>query len=172
MPEVDESLAGENNVPPASKKKLIIIIVAVVLLLSVAGGGAFFLFSGDDAENTEEMTASTDKEVVEVGEANYVPMPRPFVFNVLEGKRVRTVQIKIQLMVTNKSSEALVRKHTPLLESTLVSVFGAATIEQLRSPEGKNQLRKTALEELNKATTLVEKSALIHTVLFTGFVLQ
>jgi len=171
MPEVDESLAGENNASPTSKKKLIIIIAAVVLLLSIAGG-AFFVFSGDDAANTEEVVASTDEEVAEIGEANYVPMPRPFVFNVLEGKRVRTVQIKIQLMVTNKSSEVLVRKHTPLLESTLVSVFGAATIEQLRSPEGKKQLRKTALEELNKATTLVEKSALIHTVLFTGFVVQ
>lgn len=173
MPEANEASADDNNAPPASKKKLIIIIVAVVLLLSAAGGGAFFMFFNDDSTSTEEVLAETEtEEVIEKGEANYVAMPRPFVFNVVEGKRDRTVQIKVQLMVKNKSSEGLVRKHTPLLESTLVSVFGAATIEQLRSPEGKSQLRKTALEELNKATTQVEKSDLIHAVLFTGFVLQ
>lgn len=169
MAEENEPSAGGGNAPPASKKKLII-IVAVVLFLSIAGGGAFFVFSGDDSVKTEEIEAGTEQD--KIGEASYVAMPRPFVFNILEGKRDRTVQIKVQLMVKDKGSEALLRKHTPLLESTLVSVFGAATIDQLRSPEGKMQLRKTAFEALNKATTLVEKKPLIHAVLFTGFVLQ
>jgi len=165
----DASIDGE-NAAPKSKKKLIIIIVAVVVLLAAGGGGAFFMLSGDDAASDETAVEATT-ETTEKG-ANYVPMPRPFVFNVLEGKRDRTVQIKVQLMVNTKSSEDIIRKHIPLLESTLVSVFGAATIEQLRSPEGKNELRQKALEELNAATAMVEQSALIHTVLFTGFVLQ
>ncbi|MEJ6077249.1 flagellar basal body-associated protein FliL [Vibrio sp. 1-Bac 57] len=165
----DASIDGE-NAAPKSKKKLIIIIVAVVVLLAAGGGGAFFMLSGDDAAS-DETAAEATTETTEKG-ANYVPMPRPFVFNVLEGKRDRTVQIKVQLMVNTKSSEAIIRKHIPLLESTLVSVFGSATIEQLRSPAGKSELRQKALEELNAATTMVEQSALIHTVLFTGFVLQ
>ncbi|WP_418135244.1 flagellar basal body-associated FliL family protein [Psychromonas sp. GE-S-Ul-11] len=111
-------------------------------------------------------------EEVQKLEANYVPMPRPLVFNVTEGNRNRTAQIKVQLIVDNKADTVLVRKHIPLLESTLVTVFGEASVEQLRSPQGKNELRMTALEELNKATNLVEQRALIHTVLFTGFVLQ
>lgn len=168
MPE-GNATAEEEGKAPASKKKLIIIISAVVLVLLIAGGVAFFLFSGSDADTADSEKA---QEVVEEINANYVPMPRPIVFNVLEGTRDRTVQIKVQLMVMDKNSEALARKHVPLLESTLVSVFSAASVEQLRSPQGKNELRETALVELNKATTLVEKRALIHTVLFTGFVLQ
>jgi flagellar protein FliL len=171
MPE-GNATAEEEGKAPASKKKLIIIISAIVLVLLIAGGAAFFFLSGDDAENVDGAESEKVAEVVEEISANYVPMPRPIVFNVLEGTRDRTVQIKVQLMVMDKSSEALARKHVPLLESTLVSVFSAASVEQLRSPQGKNELRETALTELNKATTLVEKRALIHTVLFTGFVLQ
>ena len=171
MPE-GNAIEEEEGKAPASKKKLIIIISAVVLVLLIAGGAAFFFLSGNDAENADTTESEKTEEVVEEINANYVPMPRPIVFNVLEGTRDRTVQIKVQLMVMDKSSEALARKHVPLLESTLVSVFSAASVEQLRSPQGKNELRETALTELNKATTLVEKRALIHTVLFTGFVLQ
>jgi len=171
MPE-GNAIEDEEGKAPTSKKKLIIIISAVVLVLLIAGGAAFFFLSGNDAENADTTESEKTEEVVEEINANYVPMPRPIVFNVLEGTRDRTVQIKVQLMVMDKSSEALARKHVPLLESTLVSVFSAASVEQLRSPQGKNELRETALTELNKATTLVEKRALIHTVLFTGFVLQ
>ena len=172
MPEENESLDGTNP-KPAGKKKLIIIIAAAVLTLSIIGAAVFFVFfSGDPAnENTAQMSEEATAETPKVS-ANYVPMPRPLVFNVLEGNRDRTAQIKVQLMVVDKASETLVRKHIPLLESTLVSVFGEASAEQLRSPQGKNELRETALEALNKATTMVENRALIHTVLFTGFVLQ
>lgn len=174
MPEENEPLDGA-TANPAGKKKLIIIIVAAVLILSIIGAAVFFVFFSGDPENTDKNATQTNEEVVAEApkmSANYVPMPRPLVFNVLEGNRDRTVQIKVQLMVIDKSSEALVRKHIPLLESTLVSVFGEASAEQLRSPQGKSELRETALEALNKATILVEKRALIHTVLFTGFVLQ
>ena len=157
-----------------SKKKLIIIIVAVVLLLG-GGAGAFFFFTGDDSGATAEQTETDQESSEDTGEvlvATYVPMPRPFVFNVQDGKRDRLVQIKVQLMVRGSSHAAALRKHIPLLEGTLVSVFSAATVEQLRSPTGKEELREYALKALNEATNKVEKKALIDSVLFTGFVLQ
>ncbi|MEG3754602.1 flagellar basal body-associated FliL family protein [Psychromonas arctica] len=167
-------MAEENEATgeaPAGKKKLIIIIVAAVLVLIIAGAAVFFLFFSGDSES-EDIAKDVAVEEVQKLEANYVPMPRPLVFNVTEGNRNRTAQIKVQLIVDNKADTTLVRKHIPLLESTLVTVFGEASVDQLRSPQGKNELRMTALEELNKATNLVEQRALIHTVLFTGFVLQ
>ena len=157
-----------------SKKKLIIIIAAVVLLLG-GGAGAFFFLSGDDSGSTTEQTEGTQESQEDTGEvlaASYVPMPRPFVFNVEDGKRDRLVQIKVQLMVRGSSHVTSLRKHIPLLEGTLVSVFSAATVEQLRSPAGKEELREYALKALNEATNKVENKALIDSVLFTGFVLQ
>lgn len=155
-----------------NKKKLIIIIAAVVLLLAAGAGAYIFLFSGEEevAEQSEEQAteAADDEGFVTI----YVAMPRPFVFNVPDGKRDRLVQIKVQLMVRGDANSVLAKKHIPLLEGTLVRVFSAASIEQLRSPAGKGQLRVYSLEALNKATMKVENKALIHSVLFTGFVLQ
>lgn len=151
------------------KKKLLIIGAAVVLLLGAAVAG-YFLFAGD--ANTEEQKQEVVEESADNQPVTYVAMPRPFVFNVMDGRRDRLVQIKVQLMIRGDSNASLARKHTPLLEGTLVRVFGAATVEQLRTPTGKKQLRDFALKALNEATTKVENKALISAVLFTGFVLQ
>jgi len=173
--EKDEDLTLQNQdaLQGAGKKKLIIIIVATVLLLGVTLGAYFIFFSGEKeatAEQTEApISAESASETVMIA---YVAMPRPFVFNVPDGKRDRLVQIKVQLMVRGNDNADLAKKHIPLLEGTLVRVFGAATVEQLRSPAGKAQLRVAALDALNAELSKVENKALIDGVLFTGFVLQ
>ena len=164
------SLENGEGAKGGSKKKLIIIIVAVVLLLGGAAGAYFFFFAGDDSAAVVEGQSVAETEV-EV-RASYVPMPRPFVFNVADGKRNRLVQIKVQLLVRGSDKVTLTKKHIPLLEDTLVRTFAGASADQLRSPDGKAILRDFALEALNKATTKVENKPLIDLVLFTGFVLQ
>ena len=155
-----------------SKKKLIIIIAAALIGLAIIGAAVFFIFFSGGGDDNEGKPKQSDYAIENANQPNYVPMSKPFVFNVIEGKRDRTVQIKVQLMVSNSRNEDLARKHIPLLESTLLRVFVAASAKQLRSPEGKNELRKTALVELNEATIKLEGQALVHAVLFTGFVLQ
>jgi len=166
--EEDDALLLEGG--QASRKKKFIIIGAAVFLLLSAAGAAYFLLAGntDTEQQTQEAAAQTPENKL----VTYVAMPRPFVFNVMDGKRDRLVQIKVQLMVRGNANASLAIKHTPLLEGTLVRVFGAATVEQLRTPTGKKKLRDFALKALNDATVKVENKALISTVLFTGFVLQ
>lgn len=166
----DLSLDGENTQKIGSKKKLIIIIAAVVLLLVVVLCSYFFFFSEPDTETGQ--IKEGEEASSEMISAIYVPMPSPFVFNVSDGTRDRLVQIKVQLMVRGDENAALARKHTPLLQGTLTRVFGALTIDQLRSPMGKTQLRIFTLQALNDATMKVENKAIIYSVLFTGFVLQ
>ncbi|MFT6985371.1 MAG: flagellar FliL protein [Psychromonas sp.] len=169
----DLSLQAEEVPQGAGKKKLIIIIIAAVLVLAAALTTYFLFFNGGGevtTEQTEEQMPAEDTN--EIIASTYVAMPRPFVFNVQDGKRDRLVQIKVQLMVHGSGNADLAKKHIPLLEGTLVRVFGAATIDQLRSPAGKTQLRVASLEALNAATSQVEQKALIDAVLFTGFVLQ
>jgi flagellar protein FliL len=178
MPDQDneEMLLDEEAPASGGKKKLIIIIVAAVLLLGGGGGAAFFLLGGDSAppegETSEEITKGEEEVVEQSVAASYVAMPRPFVFNVMDGKRDRLVQIKVQFMVRGTENVTLAKKHIPLLEGTLVRVFGAASVAQLRNPEGKEQIREQALVALNEASIKLEGKALIDTVLFTGFVLQ
>ncbi|MCQ8889072.1 flagellar basal body-associated protein FliL [Pseudoalteromonas carrageenovora] len=161
-----------------SKKKLIIIIVAVLL---IAGGvGGYFFMSGSDApvETLDEETAMSEElsgspgGAPEIGSALYVAMPRPFVFNVPGSSRDRIVQIKVQLLVRGEVNEETAKKHIPLIEGTLLSVFSTTTADELSTSAGKETLRYSALEKVQTALNDVEGSKVIERVLFTGFVMQ
>ena len=161
-----------------SKKKLIMIVVIALLFIGGGSAAVSYLLSSSDENSAIPEPPSESEQSVESSQlgsglsANYVAMPRPFVFNVADGKRDRLVQIKVQLMVRGAEHEAIAKKHIPLLEGTLVRIFSAATAAQLRSPDGKDQLRSYAQIALNDSIKKLEGKAIIDTVLFTGFVLQ
>ena len=160
-----------------SKIKLMIIAVVALVLIGGGSGLAYYLLADDESPETAEEIAKSSQELALAESdsglsATYVAMPRPFVFNVIDGKRDRLVQIKVQLMVRGAEHEKLAKKHVPLLEGTLVRIFSAATAAQLRSPDGKDQLREYAQKALNESISKLEGKAIIDTVLFTGFVLQ
>ncbi|MBQ4797809.1 flagellar basal body-associated protein FliL [Pseudoalteromonas sp. MMG006] len=161
-----------------SKKKLIIIIAAVVL---IAGGvGGYLFMSGSDApvETLDEETAMSEEapavssSSAQMGSALYVAMPRPFVFNVPGSSRDRIVQVKVQLLVRGDVNEETAKKHIPLIEGTLLSVFSTTTADELSTSAGKETLRFSALEKVQTALNDVEGSKVIERVLFTGFVMQ
>ncbi|MGR3235852.1 flagellar basal body-associated protein FliL [Vibrio vulnificus] len=154
---------------PKGKSKLLIIIIAVVVLLVGGGGAAFFLMGSDPAE--EETAAQVDTKPVEDPIA-YVNIAQPFVFNVTGDNRNRMVQIKVQLMVRGTENENLARYHSPLIESSLLSTFASATVEQLRSPTGRTELRDKATDDIKAALTKSVGQPVIEKVLFTDFVIQ
>ncbi|AXX59138.1 flagellar basal body-associated protein FliL [Vibrio vulnificus] len=154
---------------PKGKSKLLIIIIAVVVLLAGGGGAAFFLMGSDPAK--EEAAAKVSAKPVEAPIA-YVNIAQPFVFNVTGDNRNRMVQIKVQLMVRGTESENLARYHSPLIESSLLSTFASATVEQLRSPNGRTELRDKATDDIKAALTKSVGQPVIEKVLFTDFVIQ
>lgn len=163
----DEELGAE---APKGKKKLLIIIIAAVVLL-LGGGAAFFLMSGDEAEATSEQ-APTAQQALPTDPVAYVNIAQPFVFNVTGDKKDRLVQIKVQLMVRGSENESLARYHSPLVESSLLATFASATVEQLRSPTGRIELRDKATDDIKAALTKAVGQPVIEKVLFTDFVMQ
>ena len=180
----DEKGAGkELELDNPGKKKKMIIIIAAVVLLAVAGGGAYFFMSGDDisqeqldaeldsagasgeGETAEEVTAS-------IGNALYVPMPRPFRFNVPGAARDRFVEIRVQLLVRGADNEEAAKKHVPLIESTLLNVFSQSNADDLSTSAGKISLKQKSLVEVHKMMKDIEGNNVVEKVLFTGFVMQ
>jgi len=170
----------ENEEGGGGSKKMLITIIAVVVLLA-GGGGAFFFLSGGEEPPTEmaelgaEETApeeTQDSGEVEIGDAFYVGMPRPFVFNVSGYGRDRLVQIKVQLLVRGGDDDTAARKHIPLIEDTLLQVFSGANAEKLSTFIGKQALRQDALEAVQKAMEPIVGKPLVEKVLFIGFVMQ
>lgn len=164
------------------KKKLIIIIAAVVVL-ALGGAGAFFFLGGDSDVSEAEMAAALDSSepsedgtsssgAAETGSALYVPMPRPFRFNVPGAARDRFVEIRVQLLVRGSDNEEEAKKHVPLIESTILNVFSQANADDLATSAGKTSLKQLTLVEVQKIMKDISGKNIVEQVLFTGFVMQ
>ena len=165
------------------KKKKMIIIIAAVVLLAAVGGGAFMFMGGDEPTPEEIESALASGEVAEGVEAPsssgaeicsaiYVPMPRPFRFNVPGASRDRFVEIRVQLLVRGGDNEETAKKHIPLIESTLLAVFSQSNADDLATSAGKVSLKQKTLSEVQKIMMDIEGSNIVAEVLFTGFVMQ
>ncbi|KQA23241.1 flagellar basal body-associated protein FliL [Vibrio metoecus] len=157
---------------PKGKKKLLIIIIAAVVLLAGGGGAAFFMMGSGGEEAAAQAEQKTEQAVTPADPVSYVNIAQPFVFNVTGDAKDRMVQIKVQLMVRGSENENLARYHSPLVESTLLATFASATVEQLRTPNGRIELRDKATEDIKAALNQAVGKPIIEKVLFTDFVMQ
>ena len=155
------------------KSKLIIILVLALVLLLGGGGAAFlFLSGGDDSVQTEDIVLPEEEATPVSMQAIYVILAQPFVFNVTGDSEQRLVQVNVQLMVRGLENEILAKENLPLVEHSLLTTFGGATVEQLRTGQGKIEVRKQALDAVQAALEKVTGKAVVERVLFTGFVMQ
>jgi flagellar protein FliL len=183
------------------KKKLLIIIAAAVLVLGGAGGGAFFFMNKDHAD--DEVTADADEgEEADVEEekpdakdakkakskskkdkkskkaeakapALYVKYEPPFVVN-FEAKGVmRFLQISMEVMTRDAPTSEVIKLHEPKIRNNMLMLLGSQTYDTLSSMEGKEGLRKRALETIAK---VVEdeggEGTKVEDIYFTSFVMQ
>ncbi|WP_153913905.1 flagellar basal body-associated protein FliL [Shewanella sp. TC10] len=172
----EESLELTTENQPKSKKKLIIFIVIGVVLVALIAGAVLFFMGGGDEESipaTPGTAASTETVVDESkkGKANYVGMPRPFLFNLPGVDRARLVEIKVQLMVRGDDGQTA-KMHIPLIEDALLTTFSAADVQKLSTQAGKDELRQLALLNVQNTLQPVAGRKIVEKVLFTGFVMQ
>ncbi|WP_144209946.1 flagellar basal body-associated protein FliL [Shewanella donghaensis] len=171
----EESLELTTENAPKSKKKLIIFAAVGVVLLALIGGG-LFMFLGSEDESTTALPGIATAEDVSSdsstkGKANYVGMPRPFLFNLPGVDRARLVEIKVQLMVRGDDGTTA-KMHIPLIEDALLTTFSAADVQKLSTQAGKDELRQLALLNVQNTLQPVTGQKVVEKVLFTGFVMQ
>ncbi|MCG9656080.1 flagellar basal body-associated protein FliL [Vibrio mediterranei] len=164
-------MAEDTLEQPKNNKKLLIIIVAVLVLLLAAGGVVYWLL-GSEETPASTPAAQSGGAAVPVDPISYVNIAQPFIFNVAGKQRDRMVQIKVQLMVRGLDNEEVARYHSPLIESTLLSTFASATVEQLRSTNGRVELRDQATADVQASLSQVVGKPVVERVLFTDFVIQ
>jgi flagellar FliL protein len=166
------------------KKKMMMIIIAAVILIAGGGGAYVFLMGGDSSAPVEQASAGGEGEAggeggasiegqnAQVGTALYVPMPRPFRFNVPGAARDRFVEIRVQLLVRGGDNEETAKMHIPLIESTLLNIFSQANADDLSTSVGKDALKQQSLAALQLVMKDLEGNETVEKVLFTGFVMQ
>lgn len=171
----EESLELESTEEPKSKKKLFIIIGAAVAILLIAVFVALMFMGSDSDEAPAGDVAAQTEAPAASGSGNtaaYVPMPRPFLFNLPGPDRARLVEIKVQLMVRGSEDDVLTQKHIPLIEDALLTTFSGADVQKLSSQAGKDELRQLALLSVQNTLQSVTGRKVVEKVLFTGFVMQ
>lgn len=158
-------------------KKKLFMIIGVVLVLALAGVG-YMMFAGGGSAPSSAVSegasgsSSAGESTEPKGTALYVPLPRPFVFNVPGASRDRMVQIKVQLLVRGSNNETLALRHIPLVEGTLLETFSSSNADELVTVAGRDALKNKALSDLQQAMIEVVGSVVVDEVLFTGFVMQ
>ncbi|NRA54683.1 MAG: flagellar basal body-associated protein FliL [Gammaproteobacteria bacterium] len=176
----DDAVENEES-SGGGKKKLIIIIIVALIVLGGGGAAAFFMLGGEEeptidgqelVEGEEVAQEEEEPEEAEIGDAFYVGMPRPFVFNVSGYGRDRLVQIKVQLLVRGADNDTAARKHIPLIEDVMLTIFSSSNAEKLATSTGKDELRINAQEAVQKALEPVVGNPVVDKVLFVGFVMQ
>ncbi|BAJ01409.1 flagellar basal body-associated protein FliL [Shewanella violacea] len=170
----EESLELEENEQPKSKSKLIVFgVIGLVLVLIIAGALWFFMGTSDSPTDSEDLDGAEEiQEPMNTGEAFYVGMPRPFLFNLPGANRSRLVEIKVQLMVRGADDDVLIKKHIPLIEDALLTTFSSADVQKLSTLAGKDEMRQLALLNVQNTLLPVTGRKIVEKVLFTGFVMQ
>ncbi|MBY6186874.1 flagellar basal body-associated protein FliL [Marinobacter hydrocarbonoclasticus] len=173
----DDNLQVDVETAPGKRRMYwVLAIGGAVLLLIAVVFGVVSMLGGDD-----EVSAQTSDSVKTGGSlraglaqdgALYVPMPRPFLFNLPGPDRTYLVQIKVQLQVRGNDAQSAARKHIPLIEDTLLTTFSAAEADQIKRKEGKDELRTQALLNVQNALQSITGKPQVDRVLFTGFVMQ
>jgi flagellar protein FliL len=180
--------AAEAAPAPAAgggKKRLIIMIVLGLLLVGISVGGtiAALKFMGPKKDAAKEEKAEEHKE--ESSEAKttdehgkplpalYLELKPEIVVSFDVAGRQRFLKATVNMVTRDPDVQAAVTLHSPIVANAMVMLISGKAFEELQSAEGKENLRKQSLEEINK---IVEKETKkkngIEQVLFSEFVMQ
>ncbi len=97
---------------------------------------------------------------------------KPFVTNYGLGSRLHYLKVEMSVRVESLDHMQRVERHMPSLRDTLVFLFSQQTAETVNSHEGRQQLRKDALNALNIFLEEEEGGELVTDVLFDNFIVQ
>jgi flagellar FliL protein len=191
--------AAEAAPAKSDNSKLILIVVIGVLSMVLVGGGVatFFLLrdrQGDTEEVVAEESAEEEskpaekaadknkkekdkgkkaKDAAPKGPALYISLEPPFVVNFTPGQPARFLQITAQIMTRDPATAQLLKDNDPLVRNDLLMLFATQTHEGISAPEGKETLRKQALEAVRNVVGAEGGTAAnVEAVYFTSIVMQ
>ena len=172
--------------PAANPNKMLFIMMGAMFFLIIAGmGGMFFALKGKSSDHGSSETAAEAKEESKSSSdskkedgkskapAKYVSFEPPFVVNFKADSAVKFLQVSLQVMTRDSVMERVLKENDPAVRNAILSLLDGQTYEVLSTAEGKEELRKAALEKVRG----VMKSegadpSKVEAVYFTSFVMQ
>ncbi len=146
------------------KKKLFILLALLLVLLLAGGGAAYFFIFGKQEEKKEEQKPKLAEQEVGV----MYKLDPPFIVNLADPEATVYARISITLELANQQVLQEVQKKEPVIRDAIIEIISSKTSEDLRKPEGREQLKMEILKRIN---TILTKGG-VRNVYFTEFVIQ
>lgn len=128
------------------------------------------LAEDDQRANPERRHENAEPPV----ETLYVSLGPGFITNYDGGSRLKYLKTDVSIR-THIELEPVISHHLPYLRNRLVTLFSAQLEENLTSTQGREALRRQALEQMRDALRLLESeehAAQVVDLFFTSFVVQ
>ncbi len=125
-----------------------------------------FLF-GTPLLAAEDEAEAEEKEPTQVA---YHALKPSLVANVKGGARY--IRCDVQLMTKDEKQIETIALHTPALRHELLMVFSEQDGDQLKTPKGKESLRKTSLKAVQARLKEISGEALVDDLFFTAIFVQ
>jgi len=165
-----EEQEGQDEAQP--KKGLPVnLIIICILALCLAGGGLFVWkagilskFSGKDKAKTEE-TEATEGSSGEIGSIYELDT---FIVNLSGDSGNHYLKVKISLEMNEEKLNLEIEKRLPQFRDSILTLLSSKTMEDVKSLEGKAQIRAEILTMLNQYL----KTGKITNIYFGDFIVQ
>ncbi|MDN3615498.1 flagellar basal body-associated protein FliL [Vibrio gallaecicus] len=89
-----------------------------------------------------------------------------------KGKKLGYIQVRIDIMVANSIDLELIELHQPLIRDAVIELLGKQSEDTIKSLSGREDLRKTLVNHLNKILLPETGKTVIADLLFTKYLYQ
>lgn len=122
-------------------------------------------------KNDAEPVEGEEAELVQQETLFYAFNP-PIVVNVQDGRKLRFMQIELQLMARSQDALDPIEPLEPLLRHELIMLYSSIDGKLIKTLEAKDKLRTDSLALVNKLLEQEGQKAEIENVLFTKMIIQ
>ncbi|MGE3319272.1 MAG: flagellar basal body-associated FliL family protein [Candidatus Berkiella sp.] len=103
---------------------------------------------------------------------SYYKFTPAFIVNIPSNGRLRFLQVEVQLMARNDEDIKTIESYAPVIRNDLITLFSSQNYDDLLTPDGKENLRKSSLTLSRKILKDSTGKPCVEQVLFTNFVTQ
>lgn len=162
----------------SSNKLIFLIGGGMVVILAIAiGATLYFIGFFSSPANNVEQAEQQGKETV-AGESKtavspiYADLEPAFIVNFQNNKHARLLQLSLTILSYEQEIVDAIEKHKPMLRNNLLLLLSDQDPAKLKKADGKQSLRKSIFDAINKVLDETEKLAGIEQVFFTTFIMQ
>ncbi|MCC5866881.1 MAG: flagellar basal body-associated FliL family protein [Gammaproteobacteria bacterium] len=167
----EEAVVLEQEAAPAGKARgKGLVWITIVLLLAAGGaGGAWYagLIPGTGIANEPADADATDRR-----QPIYHTLDSNLVVNFRGGSRTRYLQVGIEVMSRDPKAIEALRSHNAVIRNNLIMLLSDQNSDALATREGKENLQREALAEIQAVLQARYGEPGIESLYFTSFVMQ